>query len=545
VTKQAKSQPKPAIELLTLDYQLAELPSSQHRAGLAGLVLMVKWLARQPNAKGVCRLTRLDAQGLTLEMDLPGLEALFDETYGASQEEQEYSQPWKDKKGNIKPPLKEDERQETDSKTGKTKTKKVYIYPLVVPKGALLIDFDPTANGDKGIWIKLWRDMVWEILRGIPATRNPFNARADKEPTDDAAKVWDELVKPIDYSIDLPSTYFIGAQSANAEDVPFKDRARYQFLLHFWPYIAQIYVPTIINNEGKRESVGYALAIPDIAELDFFCEEFAHVMKYRSQDVSGYRPKDAIVDLAVEGALELLSKLTARLKVLAAEQTTGTLVLGIDVVHVKKEGNSIKVLGVARLDPEMSMIDEYSRIRQTLWDTTFRRQRLLNLVNHRPWYLGFDRLCSTLSIEQTLKSNSFCHDARETFKEIEDEIMENSESVNDELKKDSKAKALTCEALVYQLVSTYISKKLKSKYQLEWGKSEKGEYNEKREKVAREAFLAVRSRSGLDFIDYFASTLCSTPQYLDEEQFGTITKALYEETDKVRTLTMLALSAKG
>lgn len=33
---------------LELTYQLAELPSAQHRAGLAGLVLMVQYLHRQP-----------------------------------------------------------------------------------------------------------------------------------------------------------------------------------------------------------------------------------------------------------------------------------------------------------------------------------------------------------------------------------------------------------------------------------------------------------------------------------------------------------------
>ena len=37
-----KTAHTPAV--LELDYQLAELPSSQHRAGLAGLVLMVRWL---------------------------------------------------------------------------------------------------------------------------------------------------------------------------------------------------------------------------------------------------------------------------------------------------------------------------------------------------------------------------------------------------------------------------------------------------------------------------------------------------------------------
>ena len=43
----AKKKTVPGIEVLELDYNLAELPSSQHRAGLAGLVLMVQWLKRQ------------------------------------------------------------------------------------------------------------------------------------------------------------------------------------------------------------------------------------------------------------------------------------------------------------------------------------------------------------------------------------------------------------------------------------------------------------------------------------------------------------------
>ena len=109
---------------------------------------------------------------------------------------------------------------------------------------------------------------------------------------------------------------------------------------------------------------------------------------------------------------------------------------------------------------------------------------------------------------------------------------------------------LSCEALVYRVVGIYVQRKLKSKYQLEWSaikdnSSKYAEYEEMREKVAREAFLAVRSRSGLDFADYFASTLCSVSQPLSEQQYVTLAQALYEDTDKVRTLTMLALSARS
>lgn len=44
---------------ITLRWKLGMLPSAQHRAGLAGLVLMVQWLDRQGGEKkGVCRTDR-------------------------------------------------------------------------------------------------------------------------------------------------------------------------------------------------------------------------------------------------------------------------------------------------------------------------------------------------------------------------------------------------------------------------------------------------------------------------------------------------------
>src|SRR6266581_7436236 len=79
-------------EVLELDYRLAELSSSQHRAGLAGLVLMIDWLKHQPNKQGICEITRLDARGAILKINQRGLEDLFNEVYAASREEQERAQ---------------------------------------------------------------------------------------------------------------------------------------------------------------------------------------------------------------------------------------------------------------------------------------------------------------------------------------------------------------------------------------------------------------------------------------------------------------------
>ena len=71
-------------ETLTLEYNLAELPSSQHRAGLAGLVLMVRWLTKEPDKKGICEITQIDETSATLQIDLEGLQFLFDKVFSSS-----------------------------------------------------------------------------------------------------------------------------------------------------------------------------------------------------------------------------------------------------------------------------------------------------------------------------------------------------------------------------------------------------------------------------------------------------------------------------
>jgi len=547
---------KQTIDILTLDYQLAGLPSSQHRAGLAGLVLIIQWLERQPEFKQkvadevICRVTHLDDYGAALELNQAGLEILFNEIYDASTEEQGRLQPLKNKHKEIIPPLREEERLEIDAR-GKEKTKKVYVYPIVVPRGSFLADpeYDQSSDGKNGLWIKLWRDMVWSILRGVPATRRPFEGRAEGTYVEDAATVWRQLIQPADFTVDLPSTYFLGAQANNAENIPFKDRARLQLLLHFWLFASQIYVPAVVNNEGKRDFVGYALAIPDVANLQWFCEELPRILRDRSSIKSGYRPRDCIVDLAVESALDMMKRLRARLTQTTGEQATASAVLGIDVIHTEKQGNNVRLLSMVRITPEESMIDEYAQIRANYWNPLFRRQCLLNLVNHQSWYTGFDSLLCTLPYEQSIENDYFRHDVRLKLNSL---IDEETEVIDAET-----AKAI--EPLVFQLVKNYVGRKLKSKHGLEW-KSEwsslKAEdrnqlqpyrnYSEKKAKIAKSAFLDIRSRTEpMDFINYFVSSLCSVPQHMRSEDFVGLTQALYQETDKIRTLTLLALSANG
>lgn len=537
------------VDVLNLDYQLAELPSSQHRAGLAGLVLIIRWLEKQREFTekvkngAICKLTRLDDKGATLELNQTGLEYLFDEIYDASLEEQERNQLLKKRTKEVIQPLREEEKEETDPKTNKTKTKKVYIYPVVVPKGSFLSDpsYDKSSDGKNGLWIKLWRDMVWSILRGVPATRKPFEARAEGQYNDDAIKVWQQLIQPEEFTVDLPSTYFLGAQANNAENIPFKDRARLQFLLHFWLFAAQIYVPEVIDNEGKRNFAGYAIAIPDIFKLKRFCERLSRLLSERSIEKSGYLPRDCIVDLAIESALDIMMRLTERLTQSTGEQKTSSTVLGIDVIHTEKQGNNIRILGVSRLNPENLMINEYIRIRNQYWSPLFRKQRLLNLVNHSPWYSGFDSLLCTIPYKQITENEYFKHDVREALNNEESAMTEQTETKMEP----------NIEELVFELVKNYVKRKFYSKYELTWSNvkgnpKEEKEYNEKKEKIAKSAFLDVRSRTEkMDFINYFVSSLCSVPQHMKSEDYVSLTKALYEDTERIRTLTLLALSANS
>ncbi len=547
----AKKKINTHIDVLDLTYSLAELPSSQHRAGLAGLVLMVRWLNRfelwKQDGIAICETEHLSDRSVTLRINQLGLQALFNEVYAANEEEQERTQVLKNSRTKeVIPYLREEEKDDVDKKGNPVK-KKVYIYPIVVPKGAFIADADP--EGDRGKWIKLWRDMLWSILRGVPSTRLPYESRVNLPLghyyTKDADKIWQELLQPSEFTVDLPSTYYLGAQASNPENVPFKDRARYQFLLHFWVFAVSIYIPAVINNEGKRDFVGYAIAIPDIAQLKTFCDEFFELLKERGSEITGYRPRDAVVDLAVEGALDMMARLRDRVSRL--ETSIGDLVMGVDVIHAEKQGNNVRILGTIRLDPpEPEWIDKYRDIRNNLWHATFRRQRLLNLVSNKAWYIGFDSLLCTISYEQTMANDYFCHDVRESFKYEVENMTEETEQ-----NPDLEVSEYSCEKLIYKLVQSYVLTKLDSKYQLKWkdvqGSPKESEYREKKVKIAKSAFLEVRSRTEKsDFINYFASTLCSVPQRrMNEESFEKLTRDLYEDTDKVRTLTMLALSANS
>ena len=102
--------------------------------------------------------------------------------------------------------------------------------------------------------------------------------------------------------------------------------------------------------------------------------------------------------------------------------------------------------------------------------------------------------------------------------------------------------------LVHQLIGAYVNRRVKARTGMDWGAvkddpQRKQRYQEEKESVARNAFLAVRSRTGADFVDYFTGTICSVPQYLRQAEFAALARTLRDDPASIRTLTLLALSA--
>ena len=536
---------------IELDYKLAELPSAQHRAGLAGLVLIVNELRQQPwfseRDNPVVEFINITEYSATLKLNLEGLKAIFDLAYKASKEERATETKIK-KYDRI-------EEFEVQDKKGKTKLKKRYIYSVVVPYGAFLPVWDKSSDEeDKKLWVKLWRDMLWNIIRGVPATRNSFNNRCEGNIySQDAEKLWQELKNP-DKQVGQSGNYFLGAMASNAENIPTKDLVKYQFLLHFWVFVAQVYCPMTLDKDGKREFSGYAIAVPDVANLVDFCDEFQGVLEARESQKFGYLPREAVIDIPEEGALDLLRLLKQRISRKTGSQTLEDLILGVELIHAEKVGNNIKIRSISYVEPIISQVDRYTEIQNAYWCPWFRKQRLLNLLNSQPesnlpnaflneipGWIGFDAVLPRIS-RKWLLDPYFSHDARELFN-IEGEIK-----VKSDIRKEAQ--------IVYQVCQSYILGKLDSKYNIKWDNSKKkyidtqtkqviaqqNDGDKYKHKIANEAFLAVRSRTeNKAFIDYFVSTLYP---YVRKEEFAEFADRLFNQTDEIRALTLLAIASQ-
>ncbi|AIE76212.1 hypothetical protein D082_50500 (plasmid) [Synechocystis sp. PCC 6714] len=496
---------------------------------------------RQKEKDVLLSIENLDQYGASIQLNLEGLIALFDLAYLSFTEERK-------SKSKIKDFKRVDEIEIEEN--GKNKIQKYYFYDVITPQGGFLAGWD---KSDGQIWLRIWRDMFWSIIKGVPATRNPFNNRcglnlnAGDSFSKDVESVWKSL-QNAEKTTGQSGAFYLGAMAVNAENVSTDDLIKWQFLLHFWAFVAQVYCPYILDKDGKRNFNGYVIVIPDIANLEDFCDILPDVLSNRNSKAFGFRPQESVIDVPEQGALELLNLIKQRIAKKAGSGLLSDLIVGVEVIHAEKQGNSIKLHSVSYLQPNEESVDDYNAIKNSYYCPWFRRQLLLNLVNPKfdlasqswlkrhPWY-GFGDLLSRIPQRWLKENNSyFSHDARQLFTQKGDFDMTVATTKTREYAE-----------IVYKIAQGFVLSKLSSKHDLQWSKCKgnpklEREYNDKKEKVVNEAFLAIRSRTEKQaFIDYFVSTLYP---HVRQDEFVDFAQKLFQDTDEIRSLTLLALSSQ-
>jgi CRISPR-associated protein Cmx8 len=355
----------------------------------------------------------------------------------------------------------------------------------------------------------------------------------------------------------------LGAQAANAEQLPFEGRAEQNLLLHFWPLTSLIYVPQAVQPDGSSEYVGYVLAIPEVADLERFVVDYPNMLAEFGDKVLGYRPAEAVIDLPAQGALAFIEHLARLARDKVPSSQIRYSINSVEYLHMAKIGNTIKTMASGRVAPRPYLLENYLAItgrhgeKPPYGNPLFRRGLMLALLDEQPWYRPFDDLLSEWPAEFLVRSEKspknlpwFWADARKKFQEVI-QVMPADSRHSDPSPDDD---AMLSD-LIYRLTRQYLVERARNKSgidparfkaveKIDWDKVPPA-FHEARRAVAEGLFLEFRSRRDQAFIAHFSGTFFSVKQFLGPDQYAEISHALLRRTDDVKTLTLMALSANS
>jgi CRISPR-associated protein Cmx8 len=538
---------------LRLRYRLHDLPTAQHKAGLAGLLFHARNMQSRglPHAIEIAELAPDEAE---IIVGPDALKAAFDDLYAASWREVLSASKWqgKEPKRIAEVPAKGDDS---------GKMEKRFVYEEFRPDGVFFTHV--LKGGNESPWLKLWRDMLWAVLRAQPTTRGDYEARANGEPIALPTHAWEALLKAAKgraknkLIVDaVAGSLFVGAQTVNAEKVSFQGTVELNFLLQFWQLVTPIFAPRAIDVKNRRMAdQGYLLAIPEVSDLEGFLDDIEAFWKSRTDKVAGYRPEQAVIDVPQEGGLEFLYDLAHR----HAESSTGLSlsISGVEWYHQEKLGNNIRMHGQGRIRADRNLLRRYEGARARHGNPLFKHLTLGNLLAERPWHQGAASLCALHPSEffihtaQTPRVPFFGADARRRFKSLMQDLKAQENTTMSQTKPKPVDDALV--ARVYQLIGAYVEQRAHEKCgkrRRDFSKGEDGkvhypkELRDAVEKVTKDAFLAMRGRNDREFVAYFTGTICSVPQFFGrQEDFIALSQALVGDPDLIKDLAMLALSA--
>ena len=567
------------IAEITLDFDLHDLPTAQHRAGLAGLILQIDAMGPKgyPRAeKPVPVLKELTATSAKITFTPESIQGVFNELYAAKPVEVVVATRWP---GETKPKPGVYFAKKKDPKTGEMKEVPGFAYDVVQPRAPALLRH---LEGSGEAWLELWRQMVWSIPRGGNNVRSraPFIDCAEGRPCGEGATAWAQIV---DFREALAKSRFktspisgalmLGAQAVNAEGVPFSGRVDHNLLLHFWQLVVLTFVPQVVaKKDAKVERLGYVLAIPDVANLREFLAEFTEILQGLRSDDPKHTPRNALLDLPAQAGLEVLRRLRdGKLKEetnpgeadpgeskslargLRADQRRdridrrkthqglaagkgvrewGNCVHAVETYHMFKLGNNVKLLNHSRVAGRPGLVEDYERIDKNYRSPLFRAGLMRALLGERPWHWGMVDLFAEYPYHFFLEIEGktpkflprFGRDARALFATHQKEL----EMIDpNEMDEHDATKRLG--TIVRNVVDSYVKRRAARKLGLDWddfkieetdGRKRKvapdpEKFAQQQRRVCDDAFLQIRSRHDEDFVQFFAGSICAVPHYFD------------------------------
>ena len=570
---------------IQVTYGLFDLPTAFHKAGLAGLVMMIESLRRRrvlTKDEAKCVLSPTSA---TVVFTESLLQKLMDDLYDARVIEVPVKSKWQG--AQVK-------REETveEKENGKVAKTKRFIYDVVQPLGRFLRDLYPDEDG---LWLKLWRDMMWTIPRGRPTTREPYNQRSAGVSCKEGPNIWADLrkahkahMKGAFCTAVISSALLPGAQAVNAENVPFEGRAEQNLLLHFWPLAVLLFVPQRVEHDGKTElpPSSFALAVPEVSNLEEFIHDYQALLHGLNDGLPadktarGYRPARAVIDLPAEGALTFLEHLAT---LAASKVEAGQLRFSIGAVeylHLVKEGNNVKTMDSGRIAPDSKLLAQYRELTapgdesRRYRNPVFRRGLLIALLQGEPrWYRPFAHTFAIFDgeifIRQARRSEDaenkgspqFANDAAKRLRgetSLYSKALERNKTMPESERPKIQA---PLPVIVNRVVRSYLLSKTTDKTRIDLEKFKRpdgeldykaipSEFNDTKRKLAESLFLEFRSRKDQAFVDHFAATFFSVTQRLAEADRLELADVLANQMcrdrrDDLKTLTLLSLSANS
>ncbi len=327
-----------------------------------------------------------------------------------------------------------------------------------------------------------------------------------------------------------------------------------------------MFAPERVGADGKCEFVGYALAIPEVGDLKTFCRRYKGLLSELDARKNLFRPAGAVVALPEQGPLEFLhnlDRLTAE-KVLA--EGPSAYVSGIEFFHMVVAGNNVKLKAHGRIPVEARLIEEYASIRRDFRNPEVVAGLILALLNDRPWFAELDTTVHEREWSYLVHSSqdrrqtptamiSFAWEVALKFESVITLIRDLYPTEEPPMSEpDPPPEAV--DAIIYDLVRVYVRERacaragVKTEDKDWWTKTA-----DERRDVCAKLFLEFRSRHGDEFVSYFTDTIASVAQWLPEDRFLTVSRALMRPLtpiegpdrqrtrDDVKTLTMLALAA--